>query len=185
MYIKSQICEQKSLFTTQTTNSQSRFQTHPEMPPPTQFCMPTSYHPTRYTHNPKVHISPCVHPFHATLRKELVRARFNPTDEHTADILLDARKGQTASARLPVLKKHKPKVIQCHHQKCLTCRHLNTTPYFKSSKTNTILSSEFYQYNLFAHLHQMQKSSVSVWPPNHYERESTTAPASTHAKTVM
>lgn len=75
---------------------------------------------------------------HATLHNCLVRARLTPTEEQLMDILCILSESSATNptvADLPTLKNHPNRVVQCHHPRCSTCHHINTSRYFRSTTT--------------------------------------------------
>ena len=78
---------------------------------------------------------------HRTLRKELVRSKLIPTDEQFIDICLTlqdiSNPAKETPAQLPTLKTQQARIRRCNHPKCLTCKHLNCSNQFTSTKTKT------------------------------------------------
>ena len=77
---------------------------------------------------------------HHTLRKELVRSKLIPTDEQFIDICLTlqdiSNPAKETPAQLPTLKTQQAR-IRCNHPMCLTCKYLNCSNHFTSTKTKT------------------------------------------------
>lgn len=76
-----------------------------------------------------------------TLKKILVRAHYKPTNEQLLDALLmfpeQPDQQHISAGKLPQIKNIETKIQKCQSPKCVTCTHLNTTPYFTSTTTKT------------------------------------------------
>ena len=74
-----------------------------------------------------------------TLSKELVRAKLTPTDQQFIDIYLTTEScnnpNQPDYGRLPKLQTQSARVRKCNHPKGITCKHLNCSTQFTSTKT--------------------------------------------------
>ena len=83
---------------------------------------------------------------HATLKKELVRASFEPFPDQLFDILVTLittshTQGQHITAgKLPKVHKDNTGIKACKNPRCTTCSYLNTNPTFKSTSTGTTFS---------------------------------------------
>ena len=76
---------------------------------------------------------------HTTLSNELVRTRLSPTNEQLIDIHIILSNHNTSShttaGQLPQLQTQGARTRRCNHPRCVTCKHLNCSRYFTSSKT--------------------------------------------------
>lgn len=81
-------------------------------------------------------------PIFATLKYRttaniLVKSTFQPTDENIVDIYLSCHQTTssptTPATQLPKISTNKTN--KCHHPRCATCNHLNTSNYFTSTTT--------------------------------------------------
>ena len=76
---------------------------------------------------------------HTTLRQELIRTKFYPTEEQTLDMLLlqtqeTSTEAHTNTGTLPMLRYRNVKTQPCRHPCCVTCHHLNRSPQLKLEK---------------------------------------------------
>ena len=109
-------------------------------PPPPQYkllkqIVLENYHPLQ-----KVLPAPCFIPLrHTTLSNELVRTQLSPTNEQLIDIHIalsnHTTPDYTTTGQLPQLQTQGPRTKRCNHPRCVTCKHLNCSKYFTSSKT--------------------------------------------------
>ena len=76
-----------------------------------------------------------------TLRNELVRTKFIPTDEQLIDIYTSmyshSPTEHTTAGHLPQLCAQYARTTRCNHPRCATCKHLNCSRYFTSKRTGT------------------------------------------------
>ena len=83
---------------------------------------------------------------HSILRKELVRASFEPLPDQLFDILVTlpstshTQRQHRTSGKLPKIHKDMPGIKTCQNPKCTTYSHLNTNPTYKSTSTGTTFS---------------------------------------------
>ena len=71
------------------------------------------------------------------LSNDLVRAQVFPTEEQLLDIVVKFSEVHTLSTAgsLPDIKPSTVRMTKCNHPKCTTCKHLDCSKYFVSSKT--------------------------------------------------
>lgn len=74
-----------------------------------------------------------------TLANILVRTKLSPTDEQLIDIYTtlsdQTTSSHTIAGQLPTLQTQGTRTRRCNHPRCITCRHLNCSRYFTSSRT--------------------------------------------------
>ena len=77
---------------------------------------------------------------HATLRNKLVRTKLIPTDSQLSDIYAACAQSTSehvTAGKLPLLSIQNARTKRCNHPRCVTCKHLNCSRYFTSTKTGT------------------------------------------------
>ena len=77
---------------------------------------------------------------HPTLRDKLVRTKLMPTDNQLSLIhatLNEHTTSHVTAGQLPHLGSQNARTKRCNHSKCVTCKHLNCSKYFTSTRTGT------------------------------------------------
>ena len=78
---------------------------------------------------------------YATLRDGLVRTKLTPTDDQLIDIYTvlsnHTTSEHTTAGQLPQLNIQNTWTKRCNHPRCVTCKHLNCSKYFTSTKSGS------------------------------------------------
>ena len=77
---------------------------------------------------------------HPTLRDKFVKTKLTPTNDQLSliHVTLNAHATPHVTAgQLPYLSSQNARTKRCNHPRCVTCKHLNCSKYFTSTKTGT------------------------------------------------